>query len=961
MNSNFDSKNFRRVAGGSGDRNPLASGIQRPRSLYTATGGETSLDLSTLNPPISYNPGKGQLDIISSVKTMISGVNYYENTSSLISFPVALTAGEKIQITQSLSFTGNVVAQLVPNVYTSTATVGQTNVLADFSWALNALPSKRIGYVSVHVNGVLKKRNANNLASPADGDYYEQSLGSANTNSIIFNTPMSGGEYIALIQTFQPIDTNASSTLFNNTNISDIQSGIAAGFQGFFDESSRINVPYTSIINRSTIPDLANDLKPRMGIDRIPIQNLVQLQNEFGSLGEPVFSVSNDTKNLIRFVGQWVNTNDSNGISAVIPSTAPSTDYAEVTFFGTGFNLISLWISSISLSVSIDGASPITISSSTANPVLSTRNYEVNQVVSVASGLSLGIHTIKIAKSSTSVNFNIFGFEIITLNSTNITTNQGTSYIGGKKVVSSVQNTSDYAASFDEGSLAAKGGRAQIYVKPDGSIAKTINPVSASTLYLTSTDHSSEEVCRTYSWREFGAGRSDDFSLVSTSTTNKSFTLDDNTTTLFCTQFDATSLGGLRLLGSSQYLSFTFIGSGLDIVVSDSATASDSTWTYQVDGSSISTIYTAGSTNKRSVKIVSGLPYGSHTFKLIRNTPTAFAISVYQFIVYQPKKYGINSGEIEIADYNVMATYGISTSAITTTALGVLFKSSVREAVYVGSSWSVGSFNSNTIDGYGVSSSISGDYYQYTFFGTGVELHGGGTPSTTQTISINGTLYTGSASVLGGSWTPGSSTWTHSPTCTISISGLTLGIYTVRVTKTVSLASYNYGASVITPIHSNKSNTPSDLQNTLSIGSQGISDNRKISPLVLPASNKNWTQASGVSSGPTTTSLNSFVPIPDMSVVIKTSGGDLDIGFSISVSNNTLSAVSDIAIYVDGVSINGTRQFSCKVANSVESISGSIRIPSSPGAHKVDLYWQVENASTLTAITTLRTLTVEEV
>jgi hypothetical protein len=82
--------------------------------------------------------------------------------------------------------------------------------------------------------------------------------------------------------------------------------------QAFIDESARLTAVtsspgvgqfLSSIIGRASIPDIANDFRASLGIERIPVQQIMLLQNEFGPNGEPVYGALNDTRGLIRFVG----------------------------------------------------------------------------------------------------------------------------------------------------------------------------------------------------------------------------------------------------------------------------------------------------------------------------------------------------------------------------------------------------------------------------------------------------------------------------------------------------------------------------------------------------------------------------------------------------------------------------------------------------------------------------------
>jgi hypothetical protein len=95
-------------------------------------------------------------------------------------------------------------------------------------------------------------------------------------------------------------------------------------------------------------------------------------------------------------------------------------------------------------------------------------------------------------------------------------------------------------------------------------------------------------------------------------------------------------------------------------------------------------------------------------------------------------------------------------------------------------------------------------------------------------------LYTGSANTIGGlSWTPGSSrldsTLSASGGTKFQISGLALGLHTIRLDFVNNGNPRVMGAWIITPIHSPRQNGPYVLQGATDMGSQGIRDLRKFS------------------------------------------------------------------------------------------------------------------------------------
>jgi len=111
----------------------------------------------------------------------------------------------------------------------------------------------------------------------------------------------------------------------------------------------------------------------------------------------------------------------------------------------------------------------------------------------------------------------------------------------------------------------------------------------------------------------------------------------------------------------------------------------------------------------------------------------------------------------------------------------------------------------------------------------------------------------------------------------------------------------------------------------------------------------------GVTSSPTTTSA-SFVPMPDMSCVIKTSGNPIRVSFTTELVNSG-AANGLVTIYVDGANAPSLDIFVGGTSNI--PISLQIIIPLSAGVHIVQIYWRTDGG-TETANATRRILTVGE-
>lgn len=749
----------------------------------------------------------------------------------------------------------------------------------------------------------------------------------------------------------------------------DIYDNLSESFQSYVKTSTKINATtttgtpaagtfYSTITNRASLPDLSADLKPRMGIERIPTQSIYQLQDEFGPNGEPVWGVVNDTLGQIRFVGNCQSFTDTTGQGTNLLDV--TTAYIEVTFYGTGLNALMYLFSATNVSTySVDGATPVTFTSNqaTTSGVLTTRNYSSNQIVPIISGLTLGIHTVKIAHTSITGSPKFYGFEILN-ESSSVKTNPGVTYGQGRKVTTSAQDATTYNAPV----TGTKGGRVVVYQAADSSIGRVFRAVNTSQLTLASADHTNEEVARTYNVKEFGAGRADDFS-ISTASGTYTFTLDDGTTTLAGSSvtpfviFNGSS--GIAYNNPNGFVTLTFVGTGLDIIM-NSTTAN--TVAVTLDGTSIGSI-TSATSGVRTYKVASGLPYGTHTAKFL--IATASGITVNGFVAYQPKKPTLPSLSVELADYNVMADYasGIVSGNIDALSTGVLHKQSSREFNYVGT-WTIGAPSANVFGAQFVSSSTIGSYFEYTFFGTGINIIAAGTGSTS-TVQIDGVNYTGAATAVGtgSSWTPGTSTWAAASTngAGLIITGLTLGLHKVRVTLSNAVAFFLHGIHIITPIYSVKSNVSYDPQNTLSIGSNGISDNRKISAIKeLNNQTKNISQA--VKLANSTTTSTTFVPIADMSVTHTNKSGKIRILHS-GVYNGGVPG-GYITIYINGSPIkqgNGyafilpTTSANCTITT-VENVP--------IGTNKIEVYYRAAGAGTITAFNDGQVsmiLTVEEV
>jgi hypothetical protein len=769
-------------------------------------------------------------------------------------------------------------------------------------------------------------------------------------------------------------DSNAAAISEIQSNLIDIGDELASISDSMI--LPKIVVPNTAIQNRAQIPDLSQDLKPRFAVDRIMTQQIYQLQDEFGPNGEQVFGAVNDKFNQIRFVGNWINSSDTTGVR---PLSTTVGAYVEITFYGTGLNFITALGNDVRSNIAnVDGGadSANLLPGATASVVLNVRNYNPNNIIPVASGLTLGIHTIKIRNDNVTGGINIYGFEVLNENTSGlIQLPPGAQLYKGKKRTHTILETTAYNSGFETGTLGTRGGRVLVYQKADGSVAKAVTPTDASQLNLASANHSNEEIARIYFPREFGAGRADDFSRFGSTPTTPVFTLDDGSTTLIATSSIINSLNGIEGVGWAgvvpQTITFTFVGTGIDIETSGSALVG--TVQYSIDGSTPATITNLTPTGIANTKIASGLPYGTHTLRLTLSAYTSGSFYFTKFIVYQPKTPTLPNGAVEIGAYNILANFAPnSTAGISTISTGTLRKFATREFTYVNGTggtvdWSIpGVTPANNICGFEISSNRLNAYIEYTFYGTGFDFRfmGDTNSSNNITVTVDGLTFNttnypsqaAAATVYGGGITFTSATGildqqatvSVTPGCGFVVTGLALGKHTIRFNNgTANLKIENECLDIITPIHSHQDNGPFVLQNTLAVGSQGVADFRKFSKKDVNQPNV-LGNAVGIS-GNTSTTSTTAVPLSELSLTIKTTKSIIELSTSGQHNNNTTGNGNEFFIYVDGKMV--TPVASAYTGSAVASASFTIlyRLQVSPGYHKIDVYWRVSAATGLVA------------
>jgi len=659
-------------------------------------------------------------------------------------------------------------------------------------------------------------------------------------------------------------------------------------------ELSFIDAPFTSVVNRSQIPDLATDLSAHAGINRIPIYEIFSISDETGPNGEKVFGAVNDRFNQIRFVGNWFNISNNFGHHV---NTGLVDSYVEITFFGTGLNMLEIADATArDWRATVDGGGESGDLATPISNVLGAANWNANLIRPITSGLTLGLHTVKIRLVTFALATS--GFEVLN-EFASITVNPGT--LKGQSIAG---HNSLFNGSFDNetGSDVGAGGAVVLY-EEDGVIKKDVNWAVDNQLNLAAADHSNEEQIGLHHFREFGAGRSDDFTTGTTGVISLSFTLDDGTTTLVGedVEINRSDTGaGFIVAGSSDFYTFTFVGTGLDIDLETDLGTPGVHTEFFVDGVSIGTQTTV---EEQRLKIVSGLPHGTHTFKYLRTSNTS-VMSTSNFVVYGPSKPTLSTGAVVLHEYNLMADFIANIVAGSeTVSTGILRKSNFREIVYTNGTggttdWVIGSFDISSQTGRGASSDRLNAKFQYTFVGTGFDLRFqiASNRPTDVTVTVDGTALT-AANFPGASFsTYGAGAAFNSGTGSLDqndgspsqggfvTSGLPLGKHTVEFNNNNSGSFLRVDTiDIITPIHTPKFNGPFLVQNTLRIGSQGTSDLRSFSKSI--SSPKNNAKARALTQVTTTTAEDVATNL--FCAFNSKNGGPINISYAVQGYNGT--------------------------------------------------------------------------
>lgn len=744
---------------------------------------------------------------------------------------------------------------------------------------------------------------------------------------------------------------------------------VTAGFQNYVKVSNLTpfnGSPGTGqfrtygIVNRASIPDLANDAGVRFGVNRICIQRVFELNAESGPNGEKVYGALNDSKNQFRFVGTWVNSAGGDGVRV---QADIQNDFIEAVFEGTGLNLLVNPVDQAGTSyiANVDGgADSADLTTATGqSTILQSRNTTANVILPVVSGLTYGLHTVKIRLSTVGNGLFCQGFEILTEAST-LKVNAGTVMVNGKQVTVAASSPA-FSSGFTNvyGTPGTRGGHVLTYFDASGNFKKDIQYTDTSSLTILSgsnpVDHTNEEVSRVYNFREFSAGRfttADDFGSLTPSTADKYFTLDDGTTTLVADDVQADLVGIKEALVLAQTANsewcLTFVGSGIDIFQAHTATPTVAFPTVFIDNVNVASGSGVSWGTRNWVKIASGLPYGTHTLR-INQVSGGTALRISDFRIYSPKIPTLPDNCIVDADYFLLGAYTFNgTDSHNDLSQGIIWKQAARELTYTGT-WVVNGTGDYTTSGSLLNNTGgAGSTFGMPFFGTGFDLVYTNTGSGVYTLQVDGVAYTVASTATAGSFVAGTSTLTITGAGALSITGLTLGFHTFKFTKTSGAGNDGQvvGVGIQTPIYSPKFNLFGDLQNTIPVGSCALSDNRKFSALKeLVSTFKSWNQATATDTVTTTATTLVVMPSMQVTVEVKEPGSKLVILFSASMFNTGANNAQNIRIYIDGVPVGSEKSWQQATGSGNIMSNDSLIVPVSPGEHTVQVFYRTNGGT----------------
>jgi len=679
-----------------------------------------------------------------------------------------------------------------------------------------------------------------------------------------------------------------------------------------FQDPPLIAAPNTVITDLAgsprTLPDPAKTLRPAFGNERISSGTIVLKPKERGPAGEPVWGFEGEDR--VRFIGAtWQNFSGTTGAYPYVGGGTTG-EMIEITFYGTGLNILESSGSSRGLLASVDGGAEGANVLPDVGSLLSNRNYRPNIIYPIVANLALGTHTVRLRKSVSGYSLQSMGFEVIT-SGTQIRIPQGEILANGTKYTNPALRSIDYNTGFDGApALNGRGGRVVEYMLPTGHVSKAIQQTDLTQRNLTDATHANEELLRSINFREFGANRADDFSTLADAVTDRAFIMDDGTTTLAGLAVRVFTSGGTLAAAPGVYtngtttaggITLTFTGTGLDFVTNWGN--SPETTSIYVDGILTGTIpYTANARSKL-IKIVSGLPFGSHTVRLERGGGGSDFMNISDFLIYGPKRPTLPTGAVILQEYFLMANFvANATAGLFRISTGVLRKAAQREFLCVNGTggtndWALSGMSpANDIGGNNANTNRQNAYFEYTFFGTGFDLR---FPTSTagsaniqvslQSLSTGGSLQnlttTNFPSLVSSVY--GTGVAFNAATGILDqleaspalgngfvVSGLPLALYKVRMLNNTASAYLLANAiDIITPVH-----YPNVKNGSLSLGpTVQFKSSQEVSGVDLTKA-KAWLSFDGVN--------NLILASKNISAVIRNTGGVYYIFFDKPFKNN---------------------------------------------------------------------------
>ena len=887
---------------------------------------------------------------------------------------------------------------------------GKTRVQLDWSYVAGVNPGTTRGQLQIFVDGSEIPRFVS--GATLDGHYTEIINPVTQVYDIVeFWTDLSSSPLsIEIIQGAGVIDTSSQNTadLLTLKNTAFTAEAYRQSLDSFVRSESKLTPingspgpgQYRSEIqNREPIIDLANDLAVRIGKRRISTAFAVPLSKEFGPNNEQIFSILNDTQNQVRLAGQWQSISGNTGMfvrSNVLNS------FVEVVFWGTGLNLLTIINGTgpnPDIRASVDGAaegSNFWIDGNGPN-TLSGRNNNLNQIINVTSGLSQGLHTVRIRlNNSPTWALDIYGFEILN-ESTTLNVRPGVGYPeGAKATLASAQTPAVSSGFYSEiGTPGTRGGKVVVYLTQSGEIRKAIQWTNASQQDLAAADHANEQIERTYHWREFGTNLSDDFRTLVNSTSTRAAALDDGNVSLLGSNVRAgdSTEGDVLLPNTStnSFITISFIGTGLDIIrgADIGSGAMDANNISINGGASIGSLASLGVYNNVDFrfrqKIVSGLPYGQHTVRFTRTAVSTSIFSIAQFIVYAPKAPAVPVGSMKLAEYNIPADYVAAGSGLQAASSGVIRHHNTREFIYVngtgGSNWVLGSVDAlSNPAGFGISSNHQNSYIQYEFWGTGFEYRGSTNTNRSSNIAItlNGLAATSAnfatataANIGSGSFNFATGVLNMNAALSFnsgfSIRNLPLARYMVRINQAAASTANTFmdisSFDIIAPCHSIAKKEPNANQNNFDTGSVNLMDARRFSGSeTLRSTSKNITKIRPISSSASTTST-ALVPLFDMTASHFSQTGRIRITYCISFVHTQVAGPLLTNIRINGgpvVLANDANSavWGASLGANTQTVSQVVDVQ--PGWNNVSVMWRT-TSGTLSADGLSRFLTIEDI